>query len=413
MVVFVNIPGAAGGAFFQLTETPGASTPYQITPPAGTDLRILSHNVLFDNLFNNSVRAAFDRLYLATVPDIFAFQEIYDHNINAVANRIEAVFPSSPGESWKAASINDNFIVSRFAIKDFAPAGPFGNGAFLLDLRPRFDSDLLVIVAHPPCCDRDFDRQNEFDGMMGFLRDAMNGAGPLTLAPNTPVVITGDMNLVGDARQVATMLTGDIVDESAFGPDFNPDWDGTALEDALPFVAGSPLTFTQKDRDGGFRSFSAGRLDYMVYSGSALDLLNTYVLYTPLLPADSLQVYGLQNTDSQVTSDHFPLVADFSLSPMATSANDLINDETWQLRLAANPVSGQLQWTWEQPTAARIAFDLFDTEGRRVRSLFQGKMPGGKASLTADCTGLPAGTYFLTWTTAGRVIRSERVVIVR
>lgn len=46
------------------------------------------------------------------------------------------------------------------------------------------------------------------------------------------------MNLVGNPHQWATLLNGDIDNEMLFGPDFNPDWDYSNFEDALPHVTG-------------------------------------------------------------------------------------------------------------------------------------------------------------------------------
>ena len=82
--------------------------------------------------------------------------------------------------------------------------------------------------------------------MMKFLRDAKEGIGPIPLEANTPIVIVGDMNLVGFNEQLETLLTGDIFDEVTHGLDFNPDWDGNALLDSQPYIPGLPLFSTNK-----------------------------------------------------------------------------------------------------------------------------------------------------------------------
>ena len=92
----------------------------------------------------------------------------------------------------------------------------------------------MVIVAHPPCCSNDQGRQDEIDAFMAFLRESKDG-GEFDIAEDTPIVIVGDMNLVGLNQQVKTLLTGDIINEIEYGQDFLPDWDGTALEDVKPF----------------------------------------------------------------------------------------------------------------------------------------------------------------------------------
>lgn len=46
--------------------------------------------------------------------------------------------------------------------------------------------------------------------------------------------VIGDLNMVGGPQPLDTLLNGDIVDESTYGADSSPDWDGSALTDAHP-----------------------------------------------------------------------------------------------------------------------------------------------------------------------------------
>jgi hypothetical protein len=283
---------------------------YSFTKKSADHLRIISHNVEFDSFFEEAKKPAYERLYNVINPDIIGFSEIYNHSGADVANRLEEMLPSPTGKNWRTANIQDNFVATRYTIKNSWAAGGFGNGIFLLDLRPDFNTDALVVVAHPPCCNNDANRQTEVDAIMSFIREAKEPGGELALNDSTPILIIGDMNFVGAEQQVTTMLTGDILNEATYGNDFTPDWDGSDFLDAKPLVTELPMTFTQgTGQNPG--SFSKGRLDYIIYSGSVLDLQNSFVLYTNSLSEEQLQANNLLSNDTETASDHFPAVSDF------------------------------------------------------------------------------------------------------
>jgi hypothetical protein len=123
------------------------------------------------------------------------------------------------------------------------------------------------------------------------------------------MVVAGDMNLVGGARQVRTLVAGEIADEGTFGPSRPPDWDGTAFADADPRHAGGLDTFTWRAAED---SFAPGKLDYIIYSDSVLTLGNGFVLATEELEPLILERYGLHPRDTLDASDHLPVVADFT-----------------------------------------------------------------------------------------------------
>lgn len=286
---------------------------YSIEKRSPESLRILSHNVEFDGFFGDEEKPAFERLYKAIQPDIIGFSEIYDHTPDELTARLEEILPSPPGKNWNAAKIADNFVATRYHILGSYWCGSYGNGAFYIDLRPDYPVHALVLVAHPPCCaGNDDKRQAEVDAMAAFIRDAKNPGGTLTIEDNCPVIILGDMNFVGDPQQLRTLVHGDIINEGQFGPDFRPDWNDEDFIDAKPYVTNLPMTFTQGV--GTYAgTYAKGRLDYIIYSGSVLDLKNSYVLYTNALQSDSLIQYSLQTNDTETASDHFPVVADFNV----------------------------------------------------------------------------------------------------
>ena len=118
------------------------------------------------------------------------------------------------------------------------------------------------------------------------------------------------MNLVGYRRQLDTLLEGRITDEETFGASHRADWDESPLRDVMPYHTTGREAYTWRDDSS---SFAPGRLDYIVYSDSVLDLGNHFILWTPDLTPDELRAAGLEAMDTLVASDHLPLVADFIL----------------------------------------------------------------------------------------------------
>lgn len=303
------IPDEDGGISYSFKEMTNPYPNYSMKKQKDEYLRVMAYNVLFDNLFEASKEANYRRIIQAVEPDLIGFCEIYDHSSQQAANKVESFLPSSEGEEWYHAKANpDIIVVSRFPVLEKFQID--GNGAFLVDASSKYNTNLLFIVAHPPCCDNNEQRQKEIDHIMGFVRDARQTGGELTIDEDTPIIIGGDMNLVGFDEQLKTFISGDIIYENLYGSDFSPDWDGSDLEDSKPFTTNTPLTFTWYSPNS---SFSPGRLDFIFYTGSVMNLKNSYTLFTETLHEDSLNSYNLQREDTESASDHLPLVADFKL----------------------------------------------------------------------------------------------------
>lgn len=285
-------------------DPPKSGPPATLERRDPDDIRILTYNVLFDGLFKRP--AAFVRILRAIDPDVICFQEIWSHTARQAADQVSLALP---GETWYGAHTTEGQVVSRYPFLEAGAIDEAGNYWVLVDLPDdRYDADMSVVSAHPPCCDKEVERQEQLDGIAAWLRELMT-AGGSELPPGTPSVVAGDMNLVGGSRQVRTLLEGAIVYEETFGPSHSPDWDGTPLADANPRHAGGAANFTWRDARG---SFAPGKLDYIVYSDSVLELGNAFVLATEELAPDVLARYGLRVGDTLEASDHLPVVADFT-----------------------------------------------------------------------------------------------------
>lgn len=375
--------------------------------------RLMTQNVLQDNLFDPWKQIAFGRLYNAIEPDVICLQEIYDHS----ASQTEAVIETLLGGDWTAGKIGDQVLVTRGAIAGSWNISGGRGGAFRISPLGAFAHDLLVINCHLSCCAwNDPERQAQADAVMAFVRDARSAGGLIDLTEDSPIIITGDMNFVGSARQLETLLTGDIADNTTYGPDFAPDWDETDLADEVPRHPAQAMTYTW------YKPISAdcpGRLDYILYSDSNTETRKRIVLQTVVLPESYLDLYGLEATDSSVASDHLPTFAD--LHPRGSGAVAeaepfgglrLVLDGPQPIAAAgarvrlvgAGPagVPSGGGASWDEAAHAAALLEIFDLAGRRLRTL--SAEPGRTDGLVWTWDGrdgggrhLASGSYWALW----------------
>ncbi len=372
----------SGSYVYELTDKIIEYPIYSIDPALNTT-RILSMNVLQDGLFDINQRDAIKDIISATRPDILAFQEIYDHSSEQVKNVIADLFPSS---DWYHGQVQpDIIVVSKYPIlQSFATDG---NGSFLIDHPAR---ELLLVNVHLPCCDKDYDRQQEVDKLMAFIRESKMGNSIIPLEENTPIVIVGDMNFVGLNRQRKTLLEGDINDVNNFGGDFNPDWDGTALKDAVCPTTSYPGSITWSNR---FSSFGPGRLDYIIYTDSQIELKNSFALNTLFLNQDQLDEYNLNILDTDNASDHFALIADFDLGSIVNTAS--VNKKSVQIKTWPNPAKELVQISLTYALGKKAEIVMVSLDGKTYRKIFNGKINQKYHELDFDTKNLPSGSYLI------------------
>lgn len=384
-------------------------------------LRVMAYNIQQDGITDQSKTTEFHHIFDAIEPEIVGFTEVYDASSQAVADRLEFFLPSGEGQDWyNEKEVSDIIIVSRFQIKQSFPidsdVGHDASGAFLLDLRPKYDSDMLVIVSHPKCCggrENDDKRQNQFDAIIAFLRDAVNNGGDLTIQPNIPIVIMGDMNLVGDSRQYETLITGDIKINGNYGEDFAPDWDGGNLDDAKPYATNTNMTYTTNP--GGF---PPGRLDFIVYSGSVMEMVNSYIIDSKKLDSFELSQYGLSPDDTEV-SDHLPVVADFDLSPITDiKKKDDAPKKFGLMQNYPNPFNPTTKIKFTIPnveTTRRVVstkLAVYDILGRKIKTLLKKKLQPGEYEIEFDAADLPSGIYYYNLT-IGEFSQTRKMLLIK
>lgn len=322
-----RLPDGKGGLGYVLSDAENSLEGPSIDRPGGSAVRLLSYNSVndFDEnrsaIFSAERQPSFRRIFDAVGPDVIAFQEIYDETAAQVSDVAAGELGLSGGWEW-AKQGRDLVVGSRYPILDTSAIPgyeEYESGAFLLDAEEVLGRKLVVIAAHPPCCNygpeegnpsSDAQRQQVVDGIVAFLRTLKEGDGPFDVADDTPIVVLGDMNFVGGAQQRQTLRTGEIVNTERFGPSAAPDWDGSSLLDAKPRQTATPLHTTWIDPQS---SFPPGRLDYAFVTDSVLEVAHEFVLRTSVLSDSVLGAHGLRAGDTKQASDHLPVVIDVAV----------------------------------------------------------------------------------------------------
>lgn len=319
-----RLPDTDGGLGYILSDTDVPLNAPELKRPAASAVRLLSYNSAndFDRgrsaIFLEDRQPSFRRIFEATAPDVIAFQEIYDQTAEQVATVAEEELGLPAKWAW-AKRGEDLVVGSRYPILDMHTIAGYQeheSGAFLLDADDVLGTDLIVVNMHPPCCNygpddgepsRNVQRQQVVDGVIAFLREVKQGKGPFGVPEDTPIVVLGDMNFVGDAQQPRTLRTGEIVNTERFGSPAAPDWDGSSLLDTAPRQVGTPLHTTWIAPGS---SFPPGRLDYAFVTDSVLEVVHEFVLHTLALSPDVQAAHGLEAEDTSTVSDHLPVVID-------------------------------------------------------------------------------------------------------
>ena len=307
------LPASAGGARYAIAgPVPPPLAPIDIARMRPDHVRFLSYN-LNNHLTDPARRAALSRILNAIDADVLLLQEIRDTPTDEAVAYVLSLLDRGR-EEWNTVTIGgeSTLVFSKFPILRADSLGD--SGALLLDLEPGAEEDvnrqgvMLLIAMSLPCCNEQARRSEEADLLASYVRDAKSGSGALAIPRGTPIVMMGDANLVGLARDRRALQDGTIVDVATYGPGAPPDWDGTSLADLVPHITHLPQAFTWYGED-----FPPGRLDYLFYSDSELVIANRFVLYTPAVPEETLRAWGLEASDTDVVTDHLPVVADLVL----------------------------------------------------------------------------------------------------
>lgn len=296
--------------------------------------RVLSWNVKFGTIFPPDGRrhAGFARIVRAVNPDVLALQEVNPAEVERLAKLMDRILPLGHSRLWQIHGAADLVIISRYPLHQqeselVVPRPLPGYAEFhlgqvmaLVDLPDRrLAADVYVVNMHNRSGAGEENankRQMQSDSIMRWLREIRQVD---ALPQATPIVVLGDMNVHPGSTptHLTTLLTGDIIDERGFGPDFTPDWDGTGLADASPSHNARGEVFYTWRNDS--EDYPPGSLSRILYSDSVMQLHHELVLNTVTMTAGELHQHGLLATDCLLDGevgqyDHLPVIADFVIS---------------------------------------------------------------------------------------------------
>ena len=299
----------------------------------------MSWNVKVNSIFPpDGVRhESFARIVRAIDPDVIGLQEIMKPDVaSELTQLMNRYVPLEDGQSWQVHTVADNALISRHPMRQRSgelvvaypypklglPDFHYGYASALIDLPERLGvADLYVVAMHNKSGagrENVHLRQMQSDSIVRWMRKLRDLGRANAISDNTPVVILGDMNVVPRAsmRFFETLLSGDIVDEQTFGPDFRIDWDGTDMADARPSHNGNERDYYTWRNDD--LPFAPSALDRIIYTDSVMSVRQRFVLNKMTMSAQQLTDLGLRNSDvlyggNASYYDHLPLVTDFAL----------------------------------------------------------------------------------------------------
>jgi hypothetical protein len=422
-IQFVDFAGSGDwmpntGEFFSYTfneEPTPALTPVELDKADTSFLRIMNWNVYNDGLLNPNREQMFKRILQAIKPDIIAFNEMWNSTALQVQAKLNSILPLQSG-SWNAIKLDGgNITASRYPILQNWQVYPGQRiTASLIDLPQRFEKDFLIINCHYRCCGgaaNDATRQREADATIAFILDAKTPGGVITLPENTPFVITGDLNLVGERQQLVTLLTGEIINTQLFGNGAPPDWDSTELEDIISMHSDKRTAYTWRNDQS---TFSPGRLDFQIFSNSIVKIEKHFILQTDVMTQERLSQYGLLLNDSKSASDHFPKVSDISFV-LPSKIEEKTNDYGFLLEQNyPNPFNPATTISYSLQQSNFVSLKMYDILGNNVATLVnEPKSPDSyEITFNASDYGLSSGIYFYRLQ-AGDFTETRKLVIVR
>lgn len=189
----------------------------------------------------------------------------------------------------------------------------------LIDLPENYQTDLLFTNSHLRCCNANYERQEQVDEYVAFMLDAQSSGGSVNIPQDTPFVYAGDLNLVGYAQQLTTLINGDIQNTGTYGQGALYDWDASEVTDQICVQSDKRMAYTWRS---DYSSYPTGRLDYIIFSDAVMVAEKSFAIQTEVMPIGRLQEYGFNQYDTNSASDHFPVVTDFSINAAISVAEN-------------------------------------------------------------------------------------------
>jgi endonuclease/exonuclease/phosphatase family metal-dependent hydrolase len=279
-----------------------------LTAPADT-IRVMSWNGERGALFEK--KEIFARVFRALQPDVVLLQEMTNKHS---ARMIEAFFNDavSPGDGreWTVAfgAGGGNLrtaVVSRYPMEVVSVLDEVryrSNPKYTMRLTggivTKGDDRILFASTHLKCCGRinskeDTKRMEE----AGLINEVLAEVARRNVIHG--MVIGGDLNLVGSVTPRAMIAEGRDVDGTPLG-----------VVEAMQLDGRDNATWSDRGQP-----FVPGRLDYLLYTDAVLAVRKAFVLDTQDLDGPWREAHRLELLDTELASDHMPVVADLEVLP--------------------------------------------------------------------------------------------------
>jgi hypothetical protein len=219
----------------------------------------------------------------------------------------------------------------------------------LLDLTEKFGTKGLFVVAHLPASQENSKRLSEIYNIVNFVKSTKNNQTSLKIEKNSPVFIFGDMNLVGFSEQLRLLLTG-----STDGLIQDIDWDNTSFAESSARLTESPFCYTWTK---AVSYYWPGKLDYLIYSDFASQLKKSFSINTLKMSNDILEKYNLKIDDSQLATDHLPIISDFKITDFNSLQFESDNKEVYYFQLENEIINN---------SDANFEFKVYDLLGKAI-----------------------------------------------
>ncbi len=269
-------------------------------------IRVMSWNAELGAIISRP--EAFVRTFNAIDPDVVLLQELTDkitaeqvsefltHLRPDVSDRPWRVLLGKGGGDLRCAVLSKLPIDAVNLLETVAyPNRPDRSIRIAAAMVDAGGKKLLAASIHLKCCGRngspeDETRLIEVDQLHAALKAAVAELKPDGL------VIAGDFNLVGSRLPLENMMTG-------------LDIDNTAMDVADTYQLDGRSNATWRERG---QPFAPGRLDYMLFSDLSLKVDRCFIYDAWDLAPKWRTEHGTHADDTDLASDHLPVVADFA-----------------------------------------------------------------------------------------------------
>jgi len=358
-----------------------------VTRDEQTDIRMMTYNVLHEGIIDPERQEYFTRIFKSVNPDIITFNECWDVTEEQAKEVLDEAIPTGTVEGWYTVKRDHGSITcTRYEIMQSWEVNPGRRMTAVLINVPdnRSDRDILVVNAHLKCCDADDIRQREADAFASFIIDAQTPGGVIDLPENTPFLLAGDLNLVGDQQPLRTLTHGEIVNTLTYGNGRLLDWDNTPLEDVISSHIDEPTAYTWRNNHS---SYWPGRLDFTIISNSALEVRNSFTLQTETLAPELLQEMGLHAEDTEKASDHLPKITDLKIIE-----SSMISDIVSKILIYPNPAKDIISIIHNNIDITNLSF--VNTQSGMV---YKANITSQKKSVKTivNTTSMPRGLYII------------------